>query len=87
MEDSVKRYRQRRDERIKKRMDADFREGDHPRDKNGRFASGGGGKGKVIKSKSVSWPEENAPMGSWEKSRGKKKGPPKYTNEPTNFWG
>ena len=41
--DAVEKYRQRRDARIKKRMD-DFKENDHPRDENGRFTSGGGAK-------------------------------------------
>lgn len=68
MDDSVKKYFERRDARLKKRMDAEFREGDHPRDENGRFTSGGGGKGKVIKS-APSWPkEQNAPAGEWNYS-------------------
>ena len=41
MDKAVKKYRVRRDARIKKRMDA-WEEGDHPRDENGRFTSGGG---------------------------------------------
>ena len=39
--DAVEKYRVRRDVRLKKRMD-EFNENDHPRDENGRFASGGG---------------------------------------------
>lgn len=42
MDDVVKKYKIRRDARLKARMD-EFNENDHPRDENGRFASGGGG--------------------------------------------
>lgn len=42
MDDAVKKYKARRDARLKKRLD-EFNENDHPRDGNGRFASGGGG--------------------------------------------
>ena len=38
----IERYKKRREERLKKRMDG-FNENDHPRDENGRFVSGGGG--------------------------------------------
>ena len=47
MDNAVEKYRQRRDERIRKRMD-EFKENDHPRDESGRFTSGGGG-GKAAK--------------------------------------
>lgn len=43
--DAVEKYRQRRDARIKKRMD-DFEESKHKRDEHGRFVSGGGGSEK-----------------------------------------
>ena len=43
MDIAVEKYKQRRDARIKKRMD-EFSENDHPRDENGRFTSGGGAK-------------------------------------------
>ena len=42
MDKSVEEFRMRRDARLKKRLD-EFKEGDHPRDENGRFTSGGGG--------------------------------------------
>ena len=42
MNDVVKKYMERRDARLKARMD-EFNENDHPRDENGRFTSGGGG--------------------------------------------
>ena len=41
MDNAVIKYRQRRDARMKKRMD-DFEEGKHKRDEHGRFVSGGG---------------------------------------------
>lgn len=45
MDKSVEKYRMRRDERIKERQKRfDWDENDHPRDENGRFSSGGGGK-------------------------------------------
>ena len=55
MDEAVKEFRARRDERIKKRMD-DFKEGNHPRDENGRFTSGGrksSGPNKVIPAKNL----------------------------------
>lgn len=45
MDNAINKYKQRRDARIKKRMDA-FEESDHPRDENGRFTSGGGSEKK-----------------------------------------
>lgn len=42
MDDAVKRYRIRRKKRMQ-RNDAKFEESKHPRDENGRFASGSGG--------------------------------------------
>ena len=43
MDKTVEKYKRRRDARVKARMDS-FNENDHPRDENGRFTSGGGGK-------------------------------------------
>lgn len=40
MDKTVEKYLKRRDARLKKRTD-EFNENDHPRDENGRFASGG----------------------------------------------
>lgn len=55
MDETVKKFRDRRDARLKKRLD-EFKEGDHPRDENGRFTSGGGsgassGPNKVVPAK------------------------------------
>ena len=40
--DSVELYRQRRADRMQTRMDIEWEENDHPRDKNGKFTSGSG---------------------------------------------
>ena len=58
MDDSVKKYKIRRKERVKKRLD-DFTEGDHPRDESGRFSSGGGG--KKVSNKNLAVRVENLP--------------------------
>lgn len=65
MDNAIERYKARRDARLKKRLD-EFKEGDHPRDENGKFTSGGGGGGQS-KAKKV---EEIAKVLSENKPRG-----------------
>ena len=58
MDESIKKFKQRRDARLKKRLD-EFEENDHPRDENGRFTSGGGGRMKSGPNRAI--PAKNLP--------------------------
>lgn len=58
MDKSIEKYKARRDARLKKRLD-EFEENDHPRDENGRFTSGGGGRMKSGPNRAI--PAKNLP--------------------------